>query len=254
MSILSTFADMESSPVATDFIRGTIGPNRAPERHVLIVDDDVALAGFLAAELRAASFSVSLAHDGETALEGFDRQRYDLLLLDLNLPRMDGLSVLQRVRSLCPKLPTLVLTGRSRIEDKVSALDAGADDCLIKPFSVLELMARVGALTRRNSGIVANCSKVADLVLYRNERRVERNNRRIQLTPREFDILDLLMRTPGTPVSRPTLLEEVWKIPGKPSTNIVDVYMKYVRDKVDLPGEPRLVNTIRGVGYEIRDA
>jgi DNA-binding response OmpR family regulator len=249
-----TFADAGPSAVETEFTHRAVRPYPGPQRQVLVVDDDVALAVFLASELRAASFSVSIAHDGETALEAFDRQRYDLLLLDLNLPRMDGLSVLHRVRSLCPKLPTLVLTARSRIEDKVSALHGGADDCLAKPFSVLELMARVGALTRRNSGTVPNCSKVGDLVLYRDERRVERDNRRIQLTPREFDILEFLMRTPGTPVSRATLLEEVWKMPGGASTNIVDVYMKYVRDKVDLPGEPRLTNTIRGLGYEIRSA
>jgi DNA-binding response OmpR family regulator len=112
----------------------------------------------------------------------------------------------------------------------------------------------VQVLLRRGAGLVPNCSKVGDLVLYREERRVERNGRRIELTPREFAILEFMMRHVGKPVSRATLLEEVWNMPADPTTNIVDVYMKYVRDKVDLPGEVKLTHTIRGVGYELRDA
>jgi two-component system copper resistance phosphate regulon response regulator CusR len=151
-------------------------------------------------------------------------------------------------------LPVLVLTARSRVEDKVLALQSGADDCLTKPFSLLELMARVSALLRRNSGLIPNCSTVGDLTLLRDERRVERNGRRIDLTPREFAILDVMMRNAGRPVSRATLLAEVWNTSSEPTTNIVDVYMKYVRDKIDLPGEPRLTHTVRGFGYELRDA
>jgi two-component system copper resistance phosphate regulon response regulator CusR len=151
-------------------------------------------------------------------------------------------------------LPVLVLTARSRVEDKVLALQSGADDCLTKPFSLLELMARVSALLRRNSGLIPNCSTVGDLTLLRDERRVERNGRRIDWTPREFAILDVMMRNAGRPVSRATLLAEVWNTSSEPTTNIVDVYMKYVRDKIDLPGEPRLTHTVRGFGYELRDA
>jgi DNA-binding response OmpR family regulator len=148
----------------------------------------------------------------------------------------------------------LVLTARSRVEDKVKSLQSGADDCLTKPFSFEELLARVHALLRRNSGLIPNCSKVGDLTLDREERRVERNGRRIDLTPREFSILEFMMRNPRRPISRATLLQEVWNTPVDPSTNIVDVYMKYVRDKVDLPGETKLTHTVRGVGYELRDA
>jgi len=221
----------------------------------LIVEDDVSLAGFLSQELQAESFAVDLVHDGEEALNTLQEgRRYDLLILDLNLPGLDGISLLQRVRPSKPRLPMLVLTARSRVEDKVMALQSGADDCLVKPFSFAELLARVGALLRRNSGLVPNCSKVGDLTLNREERRVERNGRRIDLTPREFAILELLMRNAGRPVSRAMLSEEVWNVPYDPSTNIVDVYMKYVRDKVDLPGECKLTHTIRGVGYELRDA
>jgi two-component system copper resistance phosphate regulon response regulator CusR len=229
--------------------------NSLSGRRILIVEDDVSLAGFVGGELQAENFVVEMVHDGEEALATLQgEQRYDLLILDLNLPKLDGISLLQRVKPTNPRLRMLVLTARSRVEDKVMALQNGADDCLTKPFSFAELLARVQALLRRNSGLIPNCSKVGDLMLYRDERRVERNGRRIDLTPREFAILEFMMRNPGRPVSRATLLEEVWNMPSDPSTNIVDVYMKYVRDKVDLPGEAKLTHTIRGVGYELRDA
>jgi len=224
-------------------------------RRILIVEDDVSLAGFLRSELESESFAVDMVHDGESALTQLqDGPRYDLLILDLNLPKLDGISLLQQVKPVHPRLRMLVLSARSRVEDKVKALQSGADDCLTKPFSFSELSARVGALLRRDSGLIPNCSKVGDLTLHREERRVERNGRRIELTPREFAILEYLMRNPGRPVSRATLLEEVWNMPTDPTTNIVDVYMKYVRDKIDRPGEPKLTHTIRGVGYELRDA
>jgi DNA-binding response OmpR family regulator len=225
-------------------------------RRILIVEDDVSLAGFLNGELQAQGLGVDEVHDGEEALRVLEaKRRYDLLMLDLNLPKLDGISLIRRLRPVQPRLPILVLTARSRVEDKVQALESGADDCLSKPFSLIELLARVQALLRRNSGLVPNCSTIADLTMYRDQRRVERNGRRIDLTPREFAILDVMMRNAGQPVSRATLLEEVWNMPSsESSTNIVDVYMKYVRDKIDLPGEPRLTHTVRGFGYELRFA
>jgi DNA-binding response OmpR family regulator len=196
-----------------------------------------------------------VTHDGEEAFAALQEQgRYNLLILDLNLPKLDGIALIDRLRPEQPRLPVLVLTARSRVEDKVAAIQTGADDCLTKPFSLIELVARVHALLRRNSGMIPNCSRVGDLTLFRAERRVERNGRRIELTPREFAILDVMMRNAGKPVSRATLLDEVWNMPGEPSTNIVDVYMKYVRDKIDFPGETRLTHTIRGFGYELREA
>jgi DNA-binding response OmpR family regulator len=227
----------------------------ATSRRVLIVEDDLSLADFLRTELESQRFSVELLHDGQEAVQALaDERRYDLLILDLNLPRLDGISLIEQVRPEQPRLPMLVLTARNGIDDKVKAFQSGADDCLTKPFSLAELLARVQALLRRNSGLVPNCSQVGDLTLLREERRVQRNGRRIELTPREFAILEVLMRNAGRPVSRATLLEEVWNMPAEPSTNIVDVYMKYVRDKVDLPGERKLTRTIRGFGYELRDA
>lgn len=224
-------------------------------RRVLIAEDDVDLAEFLSTELREQRFAVDVVHDGEQAYEALQEQgRYNLLILDLNLPKLDGIALINRLRPTQPRLPVLVLTARSRVEDKVMAIQTGADDCLTKPFSLIELLARVHALLRRNSGTIPNCSRVGDLTLHREERRVERNGRRIELTPREFAILDVMMRNAGRPVSRKTLLDEVWNMPGEPSTNIVDVYMKYVRDKIDFPGERRLTHTIRGFGYELREA
>lgn len=231
------------------------GTSERPRRSVLIVDNDTQLAEFLAGELEAQQFSVDIVEDGEAALAALaGGNQYHLILLDLNLPKLDGLALIERVRPSHPRLPMMVLTARSRVEDKVAAFHTGADDCLTKPFALLELIARVHALIRRNAGVIANCSKVGDLTLNREERRVERNGRRIDLTPREFAILDVMMRNAGRPVSRATLLNEVWNVSGEPSTNIVDVYMKYVRDKVDAPGEARLTHTIRGFGYELREA
>ncbi|HUZ94121.1 MAG TPA: response regulator transcription factor [Edaphobacter sp.] len=224
------------------------------ERRILMVEEDADLASFLTAELQESGFAVDIvrtAEEAEAALRG--KFRYDLLLLDMNLPEADGIWAIHRLRAILPRLPMLVLTARNGVEDKVRAFDAGADDCLAKPLPLPELLARARALTRRNSGVVSNASRVGDLTLHREERRVERNGRRIELTPREFAILDVLMRYAGRPVSRATLLNEVWNVPGEPSTNIVDVYMKYVRDKVDLPGERRLTHTVRGFGYELRE-
>jgi DNA-binding response OmpR family regulator len=229
--------------------------SNAAGRSILIAEEDSSLAAFLSRELRAESYGVDLAPDGVAALEALqDKRKYDLLILDLNLPKLDGLSLIRQVKPDKPRLAMIVLSARSRIEDKVEAFHSGADDFLAKPFSILELMARVQALLRRHSGLVPNTSQVADLTLHREEHRVERNGRRIELTPREFALLDCLMRSAGRPVSRTSLFEEVWKAPYDPSTNIVDVYMKYVRDKVDGPGEHKLTRTVRGIGYELSDS
>jgi DNA-binding response OmpR family regulator len=221
---------------------------------ILIAEEDAALATFLSRDLQAGSYGVDLAHDGDAALTALqDRRRYDLLILDLNLSGVDGVSLMRQVKPDRPRLAMMVLSARSRVEDKVLAFQSGADDFLSKPFSILELMARVQALLRRHSGLIPNISRVGDLTLHRAEHRVERSGRQIDLTPREFAILEYLMRNAGQPVSRVNLFEEVWKAPHDPATNIVDVYMKYVRDKVDRPGERKLTHTIRGVGYELSD-
>ncbi len=174
-----------------------------------------------------------------------------LVILDINLPEMDGFEVLRQLRPEQPKLPVLVLTARSRIEDTVRAFECGADDCLVKPFSYVEMLARVGALLRRNTGVISQISQVGDLTLHREERLVLRGSHRVELTPREFGLLEYLMRDPGTPVSRAVLMEKVWGTTFDPSTNVVDVYMKYLRDKIDRDGDAKLIRTVRGVGYVI---
>lgn len=224
------------------------------DRRLLMLVDDLDFANFLATELQEHKLQIDLMYDPEEASAALQRKGgYDLLILDCNPAQPRGTSLLHSVRLKFPRLPILVLTARNSVEEKVCALEGGADDCLAKPLALAELLARVHALLRRNLGAVPNCSRVGDLLLYREERRVERNGRRIDLTPREFAILDVLMRNAGRPVSRATLLSEVWNMSGQPATNIVDVYMKYVRDKVDSPGEPRLTHTVRGFGYELRE-
>jgi DNA-binding response OmpR family regulator len=237
---------MESDRAQSDF-------RQEAGSRVLVVEDDVPLAQLLRQQLENKSYAVSLVHDGESAQKIIQDGKFDLVILDLNLPKLDGVSLLQQVRPSQPRLPVLVLTARSRVEDRALSLDTGADDCMVKPFSFVELHARVRALLRRNTGPISRISQVADLILDREERRIERNGRRIELTTREFDVLEFLMRNAGRPVSRTTLMEAVWNLPFDPSTNVVDVYVKYVRDKVDLEGERKLIRTIRGVGYVLAD-
>jgi DNA-binding response OmpR family regulator len=216
---------------------------------ILIVDDDVSLGKFLSRELKRRHFGVEVRNDGETASLDLKASAYDLLILDLNLPRMDGMAVMKQVRLSQSRLPILVLTARNRTQDLVLALEQGADDCLIKPFSFLELLARVKALLRRNSVPAVSSSRVGSLTMNREEHWVMRGERRIDLTSREFTLLEYLMNNAGKAVSRKTLMQDVWNIPFDSTTNIVDVYMKYLRDKIDLEGEPKLIRTVRGVGY-----
>ena len=216
---------------------------------ILVVDDDIALCKFLSRELKRRQFDVTVRHDGEAACTDLQKSAYDLLILDLNLPKMDGMAVMKQVRLSRSRLPILVLTARNRTEDVVQALEQGADDCLVKPFSYQELLARVRVMLRRDSLPAANTSNAGDLTINREEHRVMRGERRIDLTAREFDLLEYLMNNLGKAVSRKRLMEDVWNIPYDSTTNIVDVYMKYLRDKIDLEGEVKLIRTVRGIGY-----
>jgi len=217
---------------------------------VLIVEDDIPLGKFLSRELELKLFSVDTSEDGEAASVRLKESTYDLVILDLNLPKVDGMTLLKQVHRTNPQLPILVLTARSRTEDLVLALEQGADDCLIKPFSLKELLARVRSLLRRKTSVVVETTAtVGNLVVNREEHRVTRGARRIDLTPREFDILEFLIANLGKPVSRMTLMREVWNLPFDSTTNIVDVYMKYLRDKINAEGEVKLIRTVRGVGY-----
>jgi DNA-binding response OmpR family regulator len=216
---------------------------------ILVVDDDIALCKFLSRELKRRQFDVTVRHDGEAACTGIQKSDYDLLILDLNLPKLDGMTVMKQVRLSRPRLPILVLTARNRTQDVVQALEQGADDCLVKPFSYQELLARIRVMLRRDSSPAVSSSNAGGLTINREEHRVLRGERRIDLTAREFDLLEYLMNNAGKAVSRQRLMEDVWNIPYDSTTNIVDVYMKYLRDKVDLEGEVKLIRTVRGIGY-----
>jgi two-component system, OmpR family, copper resistance phosphate regulon response regulator CusR len=220
---------------------------------VLIAEDDIPLAHFLKRGLQTDKYAVDLVHDGQAALDVVGKIPYSLLILDLNLPKLDGMALLRQVRPTMPDLPVLVLTGRNRLEDRVTALDGGADDCLIKPFSFHELTARVRALLRRHGKGSGGIVQVGDLVLNRPEFRVERAGKKIELTAKEFTLLEYLMTNARRPVSRTMIMENVWKSPYDAKTNLVDVYVKYVRDKVDVGDCLKLIRTVRGVGYVLAD-
>jgi DNA-binding response OmpR family regulator len=218
---------------------------------ILVVEDDTPLATFIRRGLEAEHYAVDTAGDGEQGCCMGLASDYDLLVLDLNLPKLDGLEVLRSIRSKKPNLPVLVLTARSRIEDRVQALDAGADDCLNKPFSFTELSARVRALLRRGPRTVETVLQIADLELDRVERKVKRAGKYIELTAKEFALLEYLLRNAGRRVTRNMIIEHVWNLSFDTSTNIVDVYVNYLRRKVDDGFNPRLIHTVRGVGYEL---
>jgi two-component system copper resistance phosphate regulon response regulator CusR len=219
---------------------------------VLVVEDDAPLASFLRKGLEAEHYAVDVAPDGDEARWMAFECDYDLMILDLNLPKMDGISVLRTVRPKKPSLPILVLTGRSRIEDRVQCLDGGADDCVIKPFSYTELSARVRALLRRQPFTSETLLKIADLELNRVERTVKRAGKRIDLTSKEFGLLEYLLRNAGHRITRSMIIEHVWNLSFDTGTNIVDVYVNYLRKKIDDGFTPKLIHTVRGVGYELR--
>ena len=246
----------EGGMAADTTVTGTAAHASKAMPRVLVVEDDLPLARLLGSWLQSERFLVELAHDGEEALQRLEEGEYSLVLLDLNLPKIDGMTLLGRIHAGLPQLPVLVLTGRNRTEDRVLTLNQGADDCLVKPFSLVELLARMRALLRRGASTAAAAPPLPmkmqpGLMLNREEYRVERAGRRSDLTPREFALLEFLMVHSPRPVSRATLMEEVWHVPFDPTTNIVDVYMKYLRDKIDLGAEEKLIRTVRGVGYAL---
>jgi len=216
---------------------------------ILIAEDDAPLAGFLRKGLEAEHYAVDVAGDGEAARDLAVAYDYDLLVLDLNLPKRDGLAVLNDVRGAKENVPILVLTGRSRVEERVATLDRGADDYVTKPFSFSELSARVRALLRRGKAPQQVTLQVDDLVLDRIEHRVERGGKRIELTSKEFALLEYLMRNAGRCITRAMIIEHVWNISFDTTTNVVDVYINYLRRKVDENAPRKLIHTVRGAGY-----
>jgi DNA-binding response OmpR family regulator len=218
---------------------------------ILVVEDDKAVASFVKKGLESEQYAVDVAGDGEDAQTLVEAASFDLIILDLVLPKVDGLDVLKQIRNRKPSPPVLILSGRARVEDRVKGLDLGADDYLTKPFSFSELSARVRALLRRNPSAFDIILRVEDLELDRAERVVRRAGRRIDLTPREFALLEYLMRNTGRSVTRAMIIEHVWNFSFDTMTNVVDVYINYLRKKVDEGFEHKLIHTVRNVGYRL---
>ncbi|MTD57322.1 response regulator transcription factor [Amycolatopsis pithecellobii] len=225
---------------------------------ILVVDDDRAVRESLRRSLEFNGYEVELAGDGAQALERVIADRPDAMILDVMMPRLDGLEVARRLRSTGDDLPILVLTARDTVSDRVSGLDAGADDYLPKPFALEELLARLRALLRRAApdnqpGPNAEQLTFADLTLDPGTREVRRGERDISLTRTEFALLELFLSYPKHVLTRSRILEEVWGYDFPTSGNALEVYVGYLRRKTEAGGEPRLIHTVRGVGYVLRE-
>lgn len=221
---------------------------------VLVVEDDREIAGALALELRHAGYEPRVVLDGPAALTAVSDWQPHLVLLDLGLPTLDGIEVCRRIRS-GTATPIIVLTARGSIQDRVEGLDAGADDYVAKPFSLEELMARVrSALRRSRLRDEGDRLEVAGVVLDARTRTVTRDGHPLELTPREFDLLELFLRHPGMALTREVMLSGVWGYQFLGGSNVIDSYVRYLRKKLELPGQERLIHTVRGVGYALRPA
>ena len=223
---------------------------------ILVVDDDRAVRESLRRSLAFNGYTVDLAEDGVEALEAITNERPDALVLDVMMPRLDGLEVCRQLRSTGDDLPILVLTARDTVSERVSGLDAGADDYLPKPFALEELLARLRALLRRTGpedGGDGAVMTFADLTLDPSTRDVHRGDRLISLTRTEFSLLEMLIANPRRVLTRSRILEEVWGFDFPTSGNALEVYVGYLRRKTEAEGEPRLIHTVRGVGYVLRE-
>jgi DNA-binding response OmpR family regulator len=220
---------------------------------VLIIEDDRPLGALLQRALDSDGHEVSLFTDGESAASAIEHEIADLTLLDLGLPRLDGADVLKRLRSLSRTAPVLVLTGQSDLDTRLRCFDLGADDCVLKPFSLRELRARCFALLRRQSGADV-VLRYGDLELNRMDHSVRRNGLPITLTNKEYGLLECLMLNKGKCVSRNRLMEQVWKLGAEASTNVVDVYVNYLRRKLQESSDQPLIATVRGQGYRLAPA
>lgn len=221
---------------------------------ILLVEDDKKVASFIRKGLEEEGYAVDVAADGEAGLfMGLDRL-HDLIILDVMLPKKPGFQVLRELRQAKAATPVLMLTARDTVEDKVQGLDAGADDYLTKPFVFAELLARVRALLRRRAEVRSPRLQVANLVLDPATRSVTRGGQPITLTNREFALLEYLMRNAGRVLTRTAITEHVWDYDFDSGTNVIDVYVNYLRKKIDAGHEPKLLHTVRGAGYVLRES
>jgi heavy metal response regulator len=221
------------------------------EMRVLVVEDEPAIANFVLQGLTEAGYAVDVARDGQEGLDYALVADYDVLVLDIMLPKLDGLSLLRELRRRGTKTPSLVLTARDTVDNRVEGLDAGADDYLVKPFAFPELLARIRALLRRPPLQMGTVLQIADLEMDTAKREVRRNGRAIDLSPREFAVLEYLMRHPNQVLTRTQIAEHVWNFDFYNESNVVDVYVGYLRRKIDQDKDVPLIHTVRGVGYRI---
>src|SRR5512133_491279 len=214
----------------------------------LVVEDEKRIADFLSRGLESAGYAVDIAGDGNTAIEMVHQTEYDLVILDMMLPDMDGLQVLEKIRNRKVSPPVLILSARDAVDDRVKGLEGGADDYLVKPFAFVELLARVRVLLRRGQPTPEKL-QVGDLSLECIRRKVSRDGENIELAPKEFSILEYLMRNRGRPLSRTMIVEHVWDMDYDGLTNIVDVYIRHLRSKIDDKWQQKMIQTVRGIGY-----
>src|SRR5215469_2476972 len=233
----------------------SLGANRneVREMRILLIEDESKVASFVKRGLMAERYAVDVAADGKEGLEFAMSFQYDLIILDLMLPGLDGNTVLKRVRAEDTKVPVLILTAHDAVQDKVSNFEAGADDYLTKPFAFAELQVRVKALLRRGPVNRASTVRLRDLELDRLSQQVKRAGKRIELTTKEYSLLEYLMSNAGRVLSRNMIIEHVWDESFDGLTNVVDVYIRHLRKKVDDSYECKLIHTVRGVGYAVRD-
>ena len=221
--------------------------------HILVVEDEVKLAQFIKLELEYEGYEVTVVNDGLGGLATAREMTPDLILLDWMLPGISGLEICRRLRQTGDKVPIILLTAKDEVSDRVAGLDAGADDYIIKPFSIEELLARIRANLRRNQEEDSSSLQFADLRLDRSSREVYRSNRLIELTAKEFDLLEYLISHPRQVLTRDQILERVWGYDFMGDSNIIEVYVRYLRLKLEANQEPRLIQTVRGVGYVLRE-
>jgi heavy metal response regulator len=218
---------------------------------ILVVEDERRIAAFVKRGLEEEHYAVDVAYDGEEALDWAAMVDYDLIVLDVLLPKKDGIQVCRELRERASQVPVLMLTARDAVEDRVRGLDSGADDYLVKPFAFQELLARIRALLRRQSEVKTTQLQVADLVLDTVTHRATRAGRVIELTAREYALLEFLMRHPRQVLSRTQIAEHVWDYDFFSTSNVVDVYIGYLRRKIDRDFGVKLIQTVRGAGYKI---
>lgn len=220
---------------------------------VLVVEDEIKVASFIQRGLEGEGFSVEVANDGETGVAMAEGGQYDVILMDIMLPKLDGLGAIQQIREKGVKCPVLCLTAKDTVEDIVAGLDTGSDDYLTKPFAFAELLARVRALTRRGGDDRGAEITYADLRLDPVAHKVWRSGKEIDLTSKEYSLLEYLMRNPEQTLTRTMIAEQVWDYTFDSFTNIIDVYVNYLRKKVDRDYEKKLIHTVRGVGYVLKE-